>query len=264
MAYKLVATDMDGTLLNSDDKITDATVQAIKWAMDKGVVVTLSTGRPLQGVRKYIDQLGLECPVITYNGAVIAYSVTGEILFSQDMDIAEATKVFNLAIQKGVMFIVWSQNKLYASEISEKTHFYEGITNTKANLLTDFEKVLENGITKMLWYDDSQVLDEYIAELKSENFLNTTFTKSRAYFLEFFSNKVSKAVAMEKLGEHYGIRREEMIAIGDQTNDLSMIEYAGLGVAMANAVDSVKRVADYITESNNQDGVAKVIEKFIL
>lgn len=264
MTYKLIATDMDGTLLTSSDEITVQTQQAIKSAIDTGAIFTLSTGRPLQGVKKYIDQLGLNCPVITYNGAVIAHSVTGEILFSQNMDITEAIRVYNLAKEKGVMFIVWSQNKLYASEISEKTYFYEGITNTKADLLTDFERVAESGITKMLWYDDAQVLEKYIYELKSENFTHTTFTKSRAYFLEFFSNKVSKAVAMEKLGEYYGIKREEMIAVGDQTNDLPMIEYAGLGVAMANAVDNVKRVADYITDSNNEDGVAKVIEKFIL
>lgn len=264
MAYKLIATDMDGTLLTSTDEITVKTQQTIRTAVDNGVIFTLSTGRPLQGVKKYIDLLGLNCPVITYNGAVIAHSITGEILFSQDMDIAEATRVYNLAKEKGVMFIVWSQNKLYASEISEKTYFYEGITNTKAELITDFAKIVVNGITKILWYDDAQILDKYIEELNSEKFVYTTFTKSRAYFLEFFSNKVSKAVAMKNLGEYYGIKREEMVAVGDQTNDLPMIEYAGLGVAMANAVDSVKLAADYITDSNNKDGVAKVIEKFIL
>ena len=264
MVYKLIATDMDGTLLTSKDEISSETICAIKAAIDKGMIFTLSTGRPLQGVKKYIDQLGLDCPVITYNGAVIAHSKTGQILFSQDMDGAEAEKVYAKAMEKGVMFIVWSQNKLYASEISDKTHFYEGITSTKAELLTDFDKVLQQGITKMLWYDDPEQLEKYICELKNENFQNTTFTKSRAYFLEFFSNKVSKAVAMEKLGEYYGISSEEMIAVGDQTNDLPMIEYAGLGVAMENAVDKVKSVADYITLSNNENGVADVINKFVL
>ena len=131
-------------------------------------------------------------------------------------------------------------------------------------MLTDFNRVLQQGITKILWYDNPEVLEQYISQLKDENFQHTTFTKSRAYFLEFFSNKVSKAVAMEKLGEYYGIKQEEMIAIGDQTNDLPMIEYAGLGVAMANAVDKVKEAADYITLSNNDAGVAHTINKFIL
>lgn len=264
MAYKLIATDMDGTLLNSADEITAKTQQAIKAAVDKGAIFTLSTGRPLQGVMKYVEQLKLDCPVITYNGAVIAHSKTGQILFSQDMDKDEALCVYNNAIGYGTMFVVWSKNKLYASEISEKTHFYEQITNTKAELLEDFDALAQQGITKMLWYNDPDTLEIWIDQLKKENLVHTTFTKSRAYFLEFFSNKVSKAVAMEKLGEYYGISREEMIAVGDQTNDLPMIEYAGLGVAMANAVDKVKAVADYITASNNEDGVAQLIEKFIL
>ena len=264
MKYRLIATDMDGTLLTPDDKITDRTAAAIQQAVEKGAVFTLCTGRPLQGVKKYIEQLDLDCPVITYNGAVIAHSRTGEILFSQNMDREEVRRVYNRAKSRGTMFVLWSQNKLYASELSEKTEFYEGITSTKAQLLTDFDAVAAQGITKFLWYDNPDILEKWIDELKQDGYEKTTFTKSRAYFLEFFSNRVSKAVAMEKLGEYYGIDKSEMIAVGDQTNDLSMIEFAGLGVAMGNAVDSVKAAADYITDTNTNDGVAQVIEKFIL
>ncbi len=264
MEYKLIATDMDGTLLTPDDKITDATLSAVKSAVEKGVVFTLCTGRPVQGVKKYIDLLDLDCPVITYNGAVIVHSKTGEILFSRNMDTEEAYKVYNLAREKNTMFIVWSQNKLYASEISEKTAFYENITSSKATLITDFDRIASRGITKFLWYDRPETLDKWAEELKEKGLDKTTFVKSRRYFMEFFSKDVSKAVAMEKLGQYYGIDKSQMIAIGDQTNDLPMIEYAGLGVAMANAVDSVKAAADYITTSNTEDGVARVIRKFVL
>lgn len=259
MKYKLMAVDMDGTLLNLESEITPFTLQTVKQAVEKGLIFTLCTGRPLQGVKRYVDQLGLDCPVITYNGAVIAHSTTGEILFSQTMDADEARRVYDLAREKQTMFIIWSQNRLYASEISEKTHFYEEITSTKATLIEDFGAVLDAGITKMLWYDDSDTLEKWIQELDDEGFAHTTFTKSRAYFLEFFSNKTSKAVAMEKLGEYYGISREEMIAVGDQTNDLPMIQYAGMGIAMGNAVDAVKAAADYITATNSEDGVAQAI-----
>lgn len=264
MKYRLIATDMDGTLLLPDNTISQPTMQAIEKARQKGVVFTLSTGRPVQGVKKYIDQLGLDCPVITYNGAVVVHSRTGQILFSQDMDREDARLVYNLALEKGVMFILWSKNRLYVSEMSEKTEFYEQIVSTKAELLTDFDSLLEDGITKFLWYDEPEILDGYINQLKHCPLKDTTFIKSRAYFMEFFSAQTSKAVAMEKLGEYYGISRQEMIAIGDQTNDLSMIEYAGLGVAMGNAVDSVKKAADHITATNTEDGVAQVIEKFVL
>ncbi len=264
MKYRLIATDMDGTLLTPENRITRRTMAAISAAREKGAVFTLSTGRPLQGVKKYVDLLGLDCPVITYNGAVVAHSLTGEIIFSQNMETEEARRVYNLAKERNTMFILWSQNRLYASELSEKTEFYENITSTKATLIENFEQLLADGITKFLWYDDPDILDKWIEELTQEKLENTTFVKSRAYFLEFFSNKASKAVAMEKLGEYYGISREEMIAVGDQTNDLPMIEYAGLGVAMGNAVEKVKEAANYITSTNEEDGVAKVIEKFIL
>ena len=264
MKYRLIAADMDGTLLNSKNEITPRTVKAINEARDAGVIFTLCTGRPLRGVKKYINQLGLDCPVITYNGAVVVHSKTGEIIFSQDMDKADARKVYNLAREKGTMFIIWSRNRLSASEFSEKTEFYEEITATKAQLITDFEKILSQGVTKILWYDDRDILDKWADEFSQMDFRHTTFAKSRAYFLEFFSNKTSKAVAMEKLGEYYGITREEMIALGDQVNDLPMIEYAGFGIAMENAVERVKAVADYITSTNEEDGVARAIEKFVL
>lgn len=264
MKYKLMAVDMDGTLLNPNSIITDYTADVVRQAVGKGLIFTLCTGRPLQGVRKYVQQLQLDCPVITYNGAVIVHSTTGEILFSQNMDCNEARRIYEIAIEKGTMFIIWSDNRLYASEISEKTAFYEEITSAKATLIDDFESILEKGITKMLWYDEPDILEEWMEGLHKEGFNETTFTKSRAYFLEFFSAKTSKAVAMKKLGEYYGIDAEDMIAVGDQTNDLPMIKYAGLGVAMGNAVDRVKQAADYITDTNSNEGVAKAIEKFVL
>ena len=264
MQYRLVATDMDGTMLNAESEITPHTKETIHKAIEKGVVFTLCTGRALRGVKKYIDRLNLDEYVITNNGAVIVHSRTGEIMYNRIMDREEARRVYDIAVEKGAMFILWSQNRLYASEIGEKSRFYENITSAKAAPIEDFEQLLADGITKMLWYEDLEWLDKRIEELKEENFQATTFVKSRPFFMEFFSNKASKAIAMEKLGEKYGITRDAMIAIGDQTNDLPMIEYAGLGVAMGNAVDAVKEKADYITDTNTEEGMAKVLEKFIL
>ena len=140
-----------------------------------------------------------------------------------------------------------------------------GIEIVSINLLMeDEEALLDQGITKILWYDEVPSINQWQEELKDVEFDSVTFCTSQPFFLEFFNSKVSKAVAMEKIGEIYGISREEMIAAGDGYNDLAMIEYAGLGVAMENAVDGVKAVAQYITASNEEDGIAKVIEEFIL
>ncbi len=263
MSYRLMAVDMDGTLLNSENQITPVTEAAIKSAMVAGLKFTLCTGRPLQGVLRYVTQLGLDCPIITYNGAMIVHSGSKEVLFSQNMDTDEARKVWKIVDKAGMSVFVWSAGELFARAPREKVAFYEEITKTGAKEIADFEELVQRGITKMLWYDEPEVLDQWVKDLQSEGLEKTTFTKSRAYFLEFFSAFTSKAVAMEKLGEYYGIDKSEMIAVGDQTNDLPMIEYAGLGVAMGNAVDAVKAVAGYITDTNENDGVAKVIEKFI-
>ena len=129
--------------------------------------------------------------------------------------------------------------------------------------MEDEEALLDQGITKILWYDEVENVNQWQVELDEVEFGSVTYCTSQPIFLEFFNKMVSKAIAMEKIGEIYGIRREEMIAAGDGYNDLAMIEYAGLGVAMDNAVDDVKAAAQYITASNEEDGIAKVIEEFI-
>ena len=119
--------------------------------------------------------------------------------------------------------------------------------------------------TKILWIDTEEKIKKIQEELPGDAFSQVTFCTSQTTYLEFFNSQVSKAKAMERLGQLFNIRQEEMIAVGDGLNDLPMIEYAGLGVAMENAPDGVKESADYITaRTNNEDGVAEVLEKFVL
>jgi hypothetical protein len=123
---------------------------------------------------------------------------------------------------------------------------------------------MAKGINKLLWYDEIERINAFEKEMHDLLGPSVNFHTSQPFFLEFVDVNASKAIALEKLGAYYGIQREEMIAIGDGFNDLSMIEYAGLGVAMENAPEEIKRIADYVTLSNENDGVAYVIEQFIL
>jgi Cof subfamily protein (haloacid dehalogenase superfamily) len=264
MKYKLIAVDMDGTLLNSDGKITEKTRDAIQRAIEKGVLFSICTGRPIQGVESFNSLLNLDSPFITYNGAMIVMGKSKEILFQQNLTAEAARKILNIGKEFGTTIVAWSMNKLYCYELSEKVHDYKQITKVEPILIENEEEIIQNGITKILWIDTPEKLDYYQKVLRDKLGDSVNYCTSRPMFLEFFHNKVSKAVAMEKLGEHFGIKREEMIAIGDGFNDLPMIEYAGLGVAMGNAPADIKAKAAYVTLSNDKDGIAHVLEKFVL
>ncbi|NTW71394.1 MAG: HAD family phosphatase [Eubacteriaceae bacterium] len=264
MKYKLIAVDIDGTLLNSEGKLTEVTRSAIRKAVDAGAVFTISTGRPVQGVTSLVEEIGLDLPLITYNGSMVLKAKTREIIYSRTMTDKDAKMVYQTAVEWDVNMILWSDNKLYSTRDNEKSRYYSHITKTELNIIENFEDI-KAGITKILWYEEPEVLKDFLVELdKLLDKDSVVFHTSRPYFLEFVDKGASKAIAIEKLGEEYGIKREEIIAIGDSYNDISMISYAGLGVAMNNAPDDIKAIADYITKSCDEDGVAHVIREFIL
>lgn len=262
MKYKFVAVDMDGTLLNSRGEITAATAEEIRKLADKDVVFTISTGRPIQGVAKYNEWLGLKGPVITYNGAMIVNAEDNKVLFEQGLLREDARKIWELGQKYNTTMCIWAGNQLYGNRLDEKIHDYKKLSGVEPILAEDIETLLDIGITKILWYDETERIEEFLTQLSSDLFCEVSYCTSKPTFLEFFSKKVSKAVAMEKIGEFLGITRDEMVAIGDGLNDLSMIEYAGLGVAMGNAAKEVKDNAQFITDTNDEDGVRKVLEKY--
>lgn len=264
MKYKLMAVDIDGTLLDSQSVLRDETVEAITHAVKKGLVFTIATGRPIQGVVQFNERLGLDLPYITYNGAMVVMGSSREILYETRLTYEDAKCVYQLGLDYGTTIIVWSKNVLYVSEMNDRARKYAEQACTPAVLLNDVDAILRAGATKILWYDDIATIDKFNAEVGASVGEGVNFHTSKPYFLEFVDKQASKAIAMERLGEHYGIQREEMIAVGDGDNDLSMIEWAGLGVAMGNAKDSVKSRADYITLTNDEHGVAHVINEFIL
>ncbi len=262
MKYKFVAVDMDGTLLNSRGEITPATAEEIRKLADKDVVFTISTGRPIQGVAKYRELLGLTGPVITYNGAMIVNAEDNKVLFEQGLLREDARKIWELGQKYNTTMCIWAGNQLYGNRLDEKIHDYKKLSGVEPILADDVEALLEIGITKILWYDEVERIEEFLAQLSSDMFCEVSYCTSKPTFLEFFSSKVSKAVAMDKIGEFLGISGDEMVAIGDGLNDLSMIQYAGLGVAMGNAAKEVKDHAQFITDTNDEDGVKKVLEKY--
>lgn len=264
MKYKLIAADMDGTLLTDDKRISARTREAIKAAVKKGVIFTVSTGRPIQAIRCYEELRELGCPVITYNGAVIAEPDTEKIIYEQSLEREDALRILEYGTERKLTMCVWCGGQLYVNMFNERTDYYKRMTKVEPVLLEDADALANKGITKILWYDDAEKIAAFEEEMKAAGFNSVTACTSQPMYLEFFNRKVSKAAAIQRICDIYGIKRTEVIAVGDANNDLEMIEYAGLGVAMANAVQNVREKADFVTLSNEEDGVAYVIEKFVL
>lgn len=264
MSYKLIALDMDGTLLNSRGVVTEKTRLALRRAMEQGVQVTISTGRSFHGAAKTARELGITCPVMVYNGGMLVDPVTEEILYSKEMLPADAFLAMAEGIQRGVTLIVWSKGKLYGYPLNERTENYRNYAGNTVPLPIESVKDLAClGVTKVLWYGTKEEIPTFWTEMQKKPFACTRICPSQPMFLEFFHGDVSKAAALERLGAMLGISRDEMIAVGDGANDLELLAYAGLGVAMGNASDLVKEKADAVTLSNDQDGVAEVINTWI-
>ncbi len=267
MKYKLVAVDMDGTLLNSDKRITDKTIRTIKMATEKGIIVAICTGRPIKGIEPYIEALGLDIPYMAYNGALIVMGKSGEIIFDQRLTPNDARVVFSWGKKFDTTIIAWTTDgladALFTSAFNADLEVYRQYSSVEPALIQDEEALIQSGITKILFCDSKDKIECIEKTLKENSNLEVDFYTSQPEYLEFVDKRASKAAAMGMLGARFGIKQDEMVAIGDSYNDLSMIEYAGLGVVMENAPDELKAVAGYVTLSNDDDGVAYVLERII-
>ncbi len=185
-----------------------------------------------------------------------------KILYNCGLEKADAEKLIKMGLSFDTAVFVWSDDDCFCNVLNEKTVRYKNISGVEPILFRSAEELTGRDITKILWYDEVETVKKFMDILSREQFESVSWCTSNPAFLELINSRVSKARAMEKIGELYDIKPEEMIAIGDGENDLSMIEYAGLGVAMGNASDYVKDRASYITDTNDENGVAKVLRKF--
>lgn len=264
MKYKLLALDMDGTLLNSKKEVTAETQKALLEAIKQGVIVTACTGRPLQGLRQYSQLLSPDAAAATYNGAVVVTTETKKVLFSKTLRAEAALEIINRGLAKGVTMIAWADNTLYVSEDNDRTRLYGSLSGSKGVLMTDPAAIAERGIVKVIWIDEPERTARHLSDIENSPILKARAVISSPEFLEFIDEEVSKSEGLKIIAAHYGVSREEIIAVGDNYNDLDMIKYAGLGIAMGNAEEEILKAADYVTLSNEEDGVKKVIDEFIL
>lgn len=269
MAIKLIAIDIDGTLINDKHQITPEVHEALQKAREQGVKVVLCTGRPLPGVTNYLNELELftgEDYVICYNGSLVQNTLTKEIIVEFGLTLDDYLEMEYLARKVGVHFHATGLETMYTANrnISSHTVREAYLVNMDLCYRTPEEMTEDIKIVKMMMIDDAEVLDQGIAQIPKEYFERYTMVKSSPYFFEILNKQADKGAALKHLAQHLGIKQEEVMAIGDNENDLPMIEFAGIGVAMGNATENVKKVANVITASNNEHGVAKAVEKYVL
>ena len=267
--YRLIALDLDGTLTNAQKVITPKTKEALMKAQNAGVRVILATGRPPYGVRPLADELDLVHHngfILCYNGGLFMDYASGDCLFEQTLPMDMLPYLCRCAHESGFTIMTYKETELLTEKPDDiyvqKAAF---INKIKVRQVADFQSDVPAPIYKCLIVGEPDGLHQLELKMHDEVQGKLDVFRSEPFFLEVVPCGINKAKSLDCLMQKLGLTHDNLIAVGDGWNDASMIQYAGLGVAMANAQDEVKAIADYITlHTNEEDGVAEVVEKFLL
>ncbi|MGP1436796.1 MAG: Cof-type HAD-IIB family hydrolase [Phocaeicola sp.] len=265
MKYKLLAIDLDGTLTDSNKQISPRTLSVLLHAQRCGTKIVIASGRPTHGIAPIANLLRLNefgGYVLSFNGGEITNWQTGDIIWQKEVNksylpyLYESTRKHHLAIEtfNGQYAITETPNDKYIQRQA-------AINNLTITCVPDFLEAVNFSIIKCLIVGESEKLEVAEKELQEKLEGELGIFRSEPYFLEIVAKDIDKARSLCVLLQHLKLQREELIAIGDGYNDISMIRYAGLGVVMENAMEVVKREADIIAPSNDNEGVAKIVEQ---
>lgn len=270
--YKLIVTDMDGTVLGGNHKITEENMRALKEADERGVKVVFATGRFHDSAKEHVTFLEEVMPIVSSNGAIIKHPITNEVLYCNSIDKDISLKIVETLDNLDLSYQIYTDNEIlqkYKTE-EEKIKMQDFIKNTfsdKTEIVfkKDLKKDIKDlNILKFNVMDFERPLLMKEARKEVEKIEGLEVTSSWNDNVEIMNAGSSKGSAVKFLCELLNIDKEEIIAFGDNYNDISMLEYVGMGVAMGNAEEDVKKIASYITESNTESGVAKAIDDLVL
>jgi Cof subfamily protein (haloacid dehalogenase superfamily) len=264
LAVKLIAIDLDDTLLDDERNISKRNQKAVFEAVKQGVIVTVSTGRMYQSALPFARELKLDVPLIVYNGAMIKTSLSKEIICHKPVDSKTAKEVFSLAKKNNWYVQCYINDDLYVSELNELAKNYSYIAKVEIVFAGEGLFELPELSTKIMIQGDAAQIPLIRDEIKSHLGDKVSLTTSKPTFLEITNPGVNKGSALAMLAERLNIDRQDIMAVGDSGNDIEMLEFANWSVAMGNATDEAKAAARFLTGTNNSDGVAEAIEKFVL
>ena len=265
--YKAVFLDMDGTLLKSDHSVSEPTIAMIRDLTAKGVSVVLVSARPLNAVLPTFQHIGLpaHAPVITLNGSYIVEQE--KPVFDVRIDLATTARVTELVQPFKATIAYYLQREWYAEVSDAWTDHEQRIMDVPLEVapigdLIRGWKDRDVAPNKMMVMSEAANIAAIQQHLRSIYNGQLNIYPSKATYLEVMDTRGSKANAVRFVGKRLGLKPAEIIAMGDNYNDVEMIQFAGMGVAMGNAPDDIKAIADYVTDTNNNDGVRKAMEKF--
>ena len=289
--YKLITIDLDGTLLNRYGEVTEYTKDIIKKTTNKGILVVLASGRISESVLTIAKEIGADKYYISGNGSVLYDMQKDEILYENYLTKEKVLEIIELCDKNSIYYNIYTENAVLAKSLNYNVAFYN-YENTKKssdkktdiNIVEDMYNYIRNSnlnkFLKITICDENKIVfSSILRKIKNISDIDVlevshmsqkkikTGTKEVEvgyFYTEVSSKNVDKWFAIEKVMELENIKKEEVMALGDNNNDIVMIKNAGLGVAMGHSNEQVKKVADYITLDNNEDGVAKAIEQYVL
>ena len=265
---KLIAIDLDGTLLQKNLEISPENLQSIKDAVQKGIHVVIATGRPLLFTKPYMKTLNLTTPYIMYNGGQILLH-DQNTLESSMLTKKQVLDTVSLLEEHNTAYMLYTDDTVYYKPckriefLKEMSYKVEENLRAKFVLVEDYKSIIkDNDFNKVLVVEENKELYPIVYKRLQEITDQFDILMSSSFYIEVIPKGISKGSALKKVAELLNVKQGEIMAIGDQENDVSMIEYAGLGVAMGNANETLKSIADYISLTNSENGVSHAIKRF--
>ena len=264
--YQMLVTDVDGTLLDSRDRIPQETKEKLSKLKEKGFIITIATGRMLKRAEPIAREIMVNAPIICYNGALVVDIYTGRKIFEKAIPHDKLSFLLPLLKSRGYEPVLFPNETLLIEKLNEKTHWYiklcQGVEYNIVSNMEDFVLTQKVSTLKVIALADIQhpsPKDERLLEILEKEY-DTSYSDQG--HLEITMKSVNKGSALKILSDELRIDRKNIIAIGDGENDISMLKYAGLGSAMGNADENIKNYADYVTVSESKNAFLDIIKKF--
>lgn len=263
MKYRLIAIDLDGTIINKEGEIFPYAKKAIRRAIEMGMKVAIATGRMYRPSNRFAQELGISAPIICYQGALIREPHGGSVLWHKPLSIDTAREVIDKIRQIGVQQYVYVDDEIFVEEITEIALWYAQRNDVRLKLVGDLVTSLEKQPTAIAARGEQEKIDHLTDDLRGFFRSRLLVTKSYPTFCEIGHPSSGKGIALKHLAKLLGVERNQTVAIGDGPNDISMLKWAGLGIVIGTAPQEVIAAADWVIETETGDGFTRAIETLL-